>query len=132
MSSTRAFAGSIRASMHVRTAMLRAGGISRSPLSNDSANLWFASTTDVSCPMSSSLLDRCAHERAVLGPRAVVVLDVRVAEQLLQGEPRVARALADPAVGDDLAVAFDAFALVQGRQLVRAFERPVLVRRLGP
>src|SRR5512132_1546520 len=132
MSSPRALAGSIRASMQVSTAMLRAGGISRSPLSNASANLWFASNTDVSCPMPSPLLDRRAHERAVLGPRAVVVLDARVAEQLLQGEPRVARALADPAVRDDLAVAGDALALVQGPQLVRALERSVLVRRLGP
>ena len=38
---------------------------------------------------------------APLGPRAVVVLDVVAAEQLVQHEPRVRGALADPAVGDD-------------------------------
>src|SRR5215204_1302353 len=132
MESPRAFAATIRASMQVRTAMLRTGGIWRSPLSNDSAKRWFASNTDVSCPMLLSLLDRCAKEGAVLGTRAVVVLDVRVAEQLLQGEPRVARALADPTVRDDLPVAGDALALVQRLQLVRVLERPVLVRGFGP
>ena len=50
--------------------------------------------------MSDVLLDRHADERAVLGPRAVVVLDVLVAEQLVQREPGVAGALADAAVGD--------------------------------
>ena len=35
-SSPSTFAGSIRASMHVTTASLRAGGIGSSPLSNDS------------------------------------------------------------------------------------------------
>src|SRR3712207_2794375 len=50
--------------------------------------------------MVSSLLDRDADERAVLDPAAVVVLDVGLAQQLAENEPGVARALADPAVGD--------------------------------
>ena len=58
-------------------------------------------------------LHRRAHERAVLGPRAVVVLDVLVAQQLLQREPGVARTLTDPAVRDDLAVAGDALVGVE-------------------
>src|SRR5262249_43021059 len=45
-------------------------------------------------------LDRRANEVARLGPRAVVVFDVAEAEQVLEHEPRVAGALADPAVGD--------------------------------
>src|SRR5690606_30708474 len=40
--------------------------------------------------------DRDTNGVAVFGPGAVIVADV-VAEQLLQGEPGVARALADPA-----------------------------------
>ena len=47
------------------------------------------------------LLDRHVHHVAPLGPRAVVVLHVVVAEQLVQHEPGVGRALADAAVGDD-------------------------------
>ena len=47
------------------------------------------------------LLDGDGDHVAPLGPRAVVVLDVVVAEQLVQHEPGVRRALADPAVGDD-------------------------------
>ena len=50
---------------------------------------------------AAPLLDRHVDEVAPLGPRAVVVLDVVAAEQLVQDEPRVRRALADAAVGDD-------------------------------
>ena len=50
----------------------------------------------------SRLLDRRPHEVPPLRPGAVVVPDVRVAEEVLQDEPRVGRPLADPAVGDDL------------------------------
>ena len=47
------------------------------------------------------LLDRDGDHVAPLGPGAVVVLHVVLAEQLVQHEPGVRRALADPAVGDD-------------------------------
>src|SRR5215212_3954460 len=57
------------------------------------------------------------HERAVLGPRAVVVLDVHVPQQLLQGEPGVRAPLSDPAVRDDLPVRGDALALIELAQL---------------
>src|SRR5439155_9953218 len=50
----------------------------------------------------SAQLDRGAHQRAVLGPRPVVVLDVAVPEQLVEGKPGVRGPLADPAVRDDL------------------------------
>src|SRR6266699_1000427 len=65
-------------------------------------------------------------------PRAVVVPDVRVAEEVLQDEPRVRRPLADPAVGDDLLVRRHALRLVERLQLLRRLERPVLVYGLGP
>src|SRR6266566_4337563 len=48
-----------------------------------------------------SLLDRRPHEVPPFRPRAVVVPAVRVAEEVLQDEPRVRRPLADRAVGDD-------------------------------
>src|SRR5215471_11333077 len=79
-------------------------------------------------------LDRDVHEIAPLGPGAVVVADVAEAEQVLEREPRVAAALADPAVGDRRAgrrqpVVF----AVQLLQLVRRLERPVVgVDRLRP
>ncbi len=43
-----------------------------------------------------------AYYGAVLGPGAVVVADLGVAEKLGQHEPGVSGALADAAVGDDL------------------------------
>src|SRR5688572_27916268 len=73
-------------------------------------------------------LDRRPHERAVLGPRAVVVLHVLVAEELLKREPRVGGALPDPAVGDHLALARDPLGRVELAQLVSGLECPVLVR----
>src|SRR5918999_2767053 len=47
----------------------------------------------------SALLDGSPDEGAVFGPRAVVVLDVAVPEQLGQREPGVRAPLADAAVG---------------------------------
>src|SRR4051794_38774034 len=81
---------------------------------------------------SGGLLDGDADEGAVLGPRAVVVLDVRVAEQLVQREPGVARALADAAVGDGVAAVVQPLADVQLPQLVVGLEGAVLVGRLRP
>src|SRR5579875_1078811 len=82
--------------------------------------------------MSDVLLDRDADERAVLGPRSVVVLDVLLAEQLVQGEPGVARTLPDAAVRDGVLALVEAGFLVQGAQLVVGLERAVLVGRLAP
>src|SRR5690606_24251232 len=55
--------------------------------------------------------DRDAHRVAPLGPRAVVVADVPVAEQVRQREPGVAGALADAAVRDHRVVGAHAEAL---------------------
>src|SRR5690606_11674194 len=47
-----------------------------------------------------TLDDRDAHGAAPLGPRPVIVAHSLEAEKVGEHEPRVARALADPAVGD--------------------------------
>ena len=60
-------------------------------------------------PASRSARRPCCPTRS----RAVVVADALVAEQLVEHEPRVARALADPAVGDDVLVGRDALGLVE-------------------
>src|SRR3712207_3267856 len=82
--------------------------------------------------MSGPLLDRDADEGAVLGPRAVVVLDVPVAEQLAQHEPGVAGALTDPAVGDGVLRGVQAHLGVELGELLVALEGAVLVGRLAP
>src|SRR3954470_24570757 len=50
------------------------------------------------------LLNPHADQAPVLRPRAVVVADPLIAEQLVQDEPGMAAPLADPAVGDDVLV----------------------------
>src|SRR3954452_17814729 len=78
------------------------------------------------------LLDRHADEAAPFGPAAVVVADSLVAGQLVEHEPGMRRALADPAVRDHVLVRRDALALVQRAKLVGALERAVLADRLRP
>src|SRR5689334_4243982 len=83
--------------------------------------------------MSDVLRDRHTDEAAVLGPAAVVVLHVGLAEQLVQREPGVAGALADAAVGDRRLGGVQAGLVdVQGAQLVVALEGAVVVRGLAP
>ena len=64
--------------------------------------------------------------------RAVVVLDLVVAEQLVQHEPRVRGALADAAVGDDVLAVEHALAGVQLAQLLSGLERAVLAAPPAP
>src|SRR3954470_19885709 len=78
------------------------------------------------------LLDRHVDEVAPLRPRAVVVAHVALAEELVEDEPRVRRALADAAVGDDRIAAEDALAAVELAQLVSRLEGAVLPDRLRP
>ena len=66
----------------------------------------------------SALLNRNVDEVAPLGPRAIVVLDVGLAEQLVKYEPRVGGALADPAVGDDRIASQNSLAAIQFAELV--------------
>src|SRR5690242_21826467 len=82
--------------------------------------------------MSDVLLDRDTDERAVLGPRTVVVLDVLVAEQLVQREPGVARPLADPAVGNGVATVVEPLVAVELGEFVVGLEGAVLVGGLRP
>src|SRR6185437_652650 len=76
--------------------------------------------------------DRDADQGAVLGPGTVVVLHVRLVEQLVEDEPGVAGALADPAVGDGVLALIEPGLAVELAQLVVALERAVLVGRLAP
>src|SRR5206468_12559948 len=69
------------------------------------------------------LLDRHADHAAPLGPRSVVVADPLVADQLVEDEPRMARSLSDPAVGDDVLVGGHALRLVQVLALLARLER---------
>src|ERR1700730_4499431 len=78
------------------------------------------------------LLDRGLDQRPPLGPGAVVVADVGVAEDLGQNEPGVSGALPDPAVGDRLPVAGDALRAIELLQLGDVLEGAVLLDRLGP
>src|SRR4051812_38410832 len=82
--------------------------------------------------ISGTNLDRDADQRAVLGPRTVVVLDVLLTEDLVQHEPGVRTALADAAVGDRVLGVVEARVLVQGGQLVIRLEGAVVVRGLAP
>src|SRR3972149_1244714 len=77
-------------------------------------------------------LNGLADHAAPLRPGAVVVADLRVAEQVLQDEPGVRGALADSAVGDGGLVLRDSGAAVEGGQLLGGLECAVLVNGLGP
>src|ERR1700730_15996616 len=78
------------------------------------------------------LFHRRTNEVAPFGPRAVVVLHVLVAEQILQDEPRVARPLADAAIGDYRLVAGHADRSVELLQLVDALEGAIIIGGLRP
>src|SRR4051794_18920509 len=97
----------------------------RRPLQWKTRPSWLRTCSDV-------LLDRYADQRAVLRPRAVVVLHVRLVEDLVQDEPRVRRPLADAAVSDRVLAEVHAFGLVELAQLVVGEERAVFVRGLRP
>src|SRR5713226_5332701 len=77
-------------------------------------------------------LDRRPDQAPPLGPGPVVIPHVRVSEQVLQNEPGVRRALADPAVGDHLLVRRDALAPIEFLQFGRRLEGPILADGLPP
>src|SRR6185295_860109 len=83
-------------------------------------------------PRQASLFDRRADQVAPLGPRAVIVLDVAEAEQMLHHEPGEARSLADAAVRNHRPVAGDALRRIHRLQIVEALERAVVVAVLPP
>src|SRR5215470_11859568 len=70
--------------------------------------------------------DRYADQRPVLGPGTVVVLDIGQPEQLVQGEPGMRGALADPAVRDGVLALVQPGGRVQLAQLVVGLEGAVL------
>src|SRR5215212_11301212 len=86
----------------------------RGPKSTDPGGPWISNHG----PELDALLDRCADQAAPLRPGAVVIPDVRVAQQAGQHEPGVRRALADPAVGDHLFIVGDTLAAVDLAQLL--------------
>src|SRR6266850_533725 len=67
-----------------------------------------------------------------LGPRAVVVAHVVVAEQILQNEPGMRAAFPDAAVGDDLVGSGDALGLIELLKILERLEGAVLVGSLRP
>src|SRR5512134_554288 len=80
-----------------------------------------------------ALLDRVADQVAPFRPRAVIVLDVLVAEDVLQHKPRMRRPLPDAAVGYDFVLtAGDALAAVERLQGFLALERAVFGHCLRP
>src|SRR5215211_2003035 len=76
--------------------------------------------------------DRNVDEVPPLGPGAVVVPDILVAEKLAEDEPRVRAPLADAAVRGDALVVGDALRAVDLAELVGRLERPVVVHRNRP
>ena len=75
---------------------------------------------------------RHADQRAVLGPRAVVVLHVLLSEDLVQNKPGVCAAFPDPAVGNDVFVPVQAGAAIQLLERVIGLEGAVIVGCLAP
>src|SRR5947207_2270082 len=78
------------------------------------------------------LLDGCADEAAPLGPGAIIVANVRIAQQIVQHEPGVATALPDEAIDDHLFVGGNAFARIQRAQFLRRSESAVFVHGHHP
>src|SRR5438477_8977087 len=82
--------------------------------------------------MLAIALDRCPDEAAVFRPAPVVVPDLLVTEQVLEDEPGVRAALADPAVRDGLGRSVEALLAVDAPQLVGGLEPAVLADRGRP
>src|SRR5688500_15950331 len=104
-------------------------------LSSVSHSLFVIRHSSLSAPATRTrrtLFDRHVHQVAPLGPGAVVVANPGVAEQVLEHEPGVRRALTDAAVGNHVFVGGDALTFVDAAQLFRALEGAVFADRGGP
>lgn len=75
---------------------------------------------------------RNPHQVAPLRPRAVIVLHVGVAEEVLEDKPGVAGALGDAAVDHHVFIRGDARGLVKSLKFLKRFKGAVGVYRLGP
>src|SRR2546421_2952204 len=78
------------------------------------------------------LFDWGGDQAPPLGPGSVVVPDVGIAEQVVQDEPGVGGAFADPAIGDHGLVGSHALRFVEGAELVGGLEGAILANRLAP
>ena len=79
-----------------------------------------------------ALLDRHADHAAPLRPRAVVIADVLVPEQVVQHEPGVAGALADAAIGDYRTRTVDALVLTVEEDRDRLKEKSYVLNTGDP
>src|SRR5919106_2328228 len=93
---------------------------------------WRADDTPVPDPGLGALLDRNVDQIPPLRPRAVVVADVLVAEQLAEHEPGVSAPLADTAVGRHRRVRPHALRGVELAELFGRLERPVVANGARP
>lgn len=78
---------------------------------------------------ASLFLDGYADEAAPLGPGAIVVENVRIAQQRVQHEPGVATALPDATIDDHLLAGGNALARRQCVQFLRRPEGTIFVSR---
>src|SRR5579875_439924 len=76
--------------------------------------------------------DRNANEAAPFGPGTIVVAHMRIAQQVMQREPRMTAALADAAIGNDLFIGRHAFTTIDFAQLLRRFESSILAYSRAP
>src|SRR5581483_6863457 len=84
------------------------------------------------CRGSGTALHRRSNQVAPFGPGAIIVGDVFEAEQILQNEPCVAGAFANPAIRDNRLGAINAFRAINLLEFFPRFERAVLVACLAP
>src|SRR5947209_1642762 len=89
-------------------------------------------TVSVTVEHTSLLLDGCADEAAPLGPGAIVVENVRIAQQGVQHEPGVATALPDVTIDDHLFAGGNALARIQCAQFLHRPEGTIFAHGHRP
>src|SRR5712664_2408002 len=83
-------------------------------------------------PRRGLSFNRHPDQTAPLRPGAVVVLDLRVAQQIRQREPGERGPLADPAVGNHVLIRPNPLPLIEALEVLCIFERPILPHVLRP
>src|SRR5438067_3096081 len=92
-------------------------------------------TSGLRCPIRgilALLLDGCADQTAPLGPRAIVIADGGIAQQIGEYVPGMAATLPDATIGNDLFVRSDALTLIQSLQFFNRLEGTVLTHSHAP